>query len=91
MAACHRGRDPCDLKVVQATLRHTRLSTTSDIYTHVLEEIQRGAADSMDTVLGDLTQAKPTVKKTAATKKGKPHDHARAGPAENRAPIPTAT
>jgi len=66
-------------------------ATTSDIYTHVLGEVQHGAADSMDTVLGDLTQAKPTVKKTAATKKGKPHDHARAGPAENRAPIPTAT
>ncbi len=52
---------------VQATLRHTRLSMTSDMYTHVLEEVQRAAADSMDTVLGDLTKPK----KTAARKKRK--------------------
>jgi integrase len=70
-AATYLFAEGVDLKVVQATLRHTRLSTTSDIYTHVLEEVQRGAADSMDTVLGDLTQAKPTTKRTAAKKKGK--------------------
>ncbi len=48
-------------------MRHTRLSTTSDIYTHVLEEVQRGAADSMDTVLGDLTKPKETVAKKKGT------------------------
>jgi integrase len=70
-AATYLFAEGVDLKVVQATLRHTRLSTTSDIYTHVLEEVQRGAADSMDTVLGDLTQAKPTAKRAAAKKRGK--------------------
>jgi len=45
-------------------LRHTRLSTTSDIYTHVLEEVQRAAADSMDTVLGGfLIAGTATAKK----------------------------
>lgn len=44
-----------DIKVIQKTLRHTRLSTTADVYTHVFEETQRAAADSMDGVLVDLT------------------------------------
>ncbi len=37
-ATAHEG---VDLKVVQATFPHTRLSTTSDIYIHVLAEVQR--------------------------------------------------
>lgn len=40
-----------DLKVVQTTLRHTRLSTTADIYTHVQADVQRAAADRMDDLL----------------------------------------
>lgn len=44
-----------DLKVIQRTLRHTRLSTTADIYTSVLIEVERQAADRMDEVLRKLT------------------------------------
>lgn len=43
-----------DLKVIQTTLRHTRLSTTADIYVHVLDDVQREAAEGMDTVLRTL-------------------------------------
>lgn len=44
-----------DLKVIQSTLRHTQLSTTADLYTHMVEEIRAGAADTMDGVLRDVT------------------------------------
>jgi integrase len=40
-----------DLKEVQAMLRHTRLSTTADIYLGVFETVRRGTADRMDGVL----------------------------------------
>lgn len=43
-----------DLKVIQTTLRHTRLSTTADIYVHVLDDVQREAAEGMDEVLRPL-------------------------------------
>ncbi|SIN26343.1 tyrosine-type recombinase/integrase [Micromonospora cremea] len=43
-----------DTKEVQAMLRHTRHSTTADIYVHVFEEARRGTADRMDTVLRKL-------------------------------------
>ena len=43
-----------DLKSIQMTLRHSRMSTTADIYAHVLEEVQRQAATQMDGVLRDL-------------------------------------
>ncbi|MEX2556340.1 MAG: tyrosine-type recombinase/integrase [Actinomycetota bacterium] len=43
-----------DLKVVQATLRHTKLATTADIYAHVIAEVQRGAADRMDGILAGI-------------------------------------
>lgn len=43
-----------DLKVIQTTLRHTRLSTTADIYVHVLDDVQREAAEGMDAVLRPL-------------------------------------
>jgi integrase len=46
------GVDP---KVVQSTLRHTRLATTMDIYTGVLEEVRDGAASAMNDVLKSLT------------------------------------
>ena len=45
-----------DLKLIQKTLRHTRQATTADIYTHVFEEQQRAAADTMDSVLVDLAK-----------------------------------
>jgi integrase len=44
-----------DIKVIQKALRHTRHSTTADIYTHVFEETQREAAAAMEEVLIDLT------------------------------------
>ena len=44
-----------DMKVVQTTLRHTRLSTTADVYTHVQAEVQRAAAGRMDDLLQDMT------------------------------------
>jgi integrase len=44
-----------DLKVIQATLRHSRLSTTSDVYAHVLADVQRQAAERMDGVLRQLS------------------------------------
>ncbi|MBN6058323.1 site-specific integrase, partial [Nonomuraea sp. RK-328] len=40
-----------DMKTIQGTLRHSRLATTSEIYTHLTEEVQRRAADSMDGAL----------------------------------------
>jgi integrase len=40
-----------DLKEIQAMLRHTRLSTTSDIYVDVFGSVRRGTADRMDGVL----------------------------------------
>ncbi len=45
-----------DMKVVQTTLRHTRLSTTADVYTHVQQELQRSAADRMDDLLRGLAK-----------------------------------
>ncbi|MEU7744309.1 tyrosine-type recombinase/integrase [Nonomuraea sp. NPDC049158] len=40
-----------DMKTIQGTLRHSRLAITSEIYTHLTEEVQRRAADSMDGAL----------------------------------------
>jgi integrase len=40
-----------DLKEIQAMLRHTRLSTTSDIYVEVFDGVRRGTADHMDAAL----------------------------------------
>lgn len=42
------------MKVVQETLRHSRLSTTSDLYTHLLAELRREAAERMDQFLRNL-------------------------------------
>ena len=43
-----------DLKVIQSMMRHSRLATTADLYTHVLEEVERGAADRMGNLLRGL-------------------------------------
>jgi integrase len=42
------------IKEVHAMLRHTRQSTTSDLYVHVYESVRRGTADRMDGVLRKL-------------------------------------
>jgi integrase len=44
-----------DLKEVQALLRHTRLSTTADIYVEVFDSVRRGTADRMDGVLRKIS------------------------------------
>lgn len=43
-----------ELKVVQKTLRHTRLSTTADVYTDVLEELRTGATVAMENIIGPM-------------------------------------
>ena len=40
-----------DLKTVQTMLRHTRLSTTADLYLHVHPELQRDAGDRLEQLL----------------------------------------
>jgi integrase len=44
-----------DLKLIQTTLRHSRLATTADVYAHVLDEVQQQAAARMDGVLRALS------------------------------------
>jgi integrase len=46
-----------DMRVVMGTLGHSRLATTSDLYTHLLEPVQRAAADRMDDLLRQVTPA----------------------------------
>ncbi len=48
-----------DMRVVMGTLGHSRLATTSDLYTHLLEPVQRAAADRMDDLLRQVA-AEPT-------------------------------
>jgi hypothetical protein len=48
-------------------LRHSRLSTTADIYTHVLAEVKRSGADRMDAVLEGLRNG---VAVSVAVKRG---------------------
>jgi integrase len=43
-----------DLKMIQTTLRHSRLATTADVYAHVLDDVQHQAAAQMDGVLREL-------------------------------------
>lgn len=54
-AATYLFAEGIDPKIVQSTLRHTRLATTMDIYTGVLEEVRDGAASAMNDVLKSLT------------------------------------
>ena len=44
-----------DMRVVMGTLGHSRLATTSDLYTHLREPVQRAAADRMDDLLRQVT------------------------------------
>ncbi len=43
------------LVVVQATLRHTRVATTADVYTHQLAEVHRSGATAMDARLRSVS------------------------------------
>ncbi len=44
-----------DIKTVQHALRHARSSTT-ELYLHALEEVPRGAADAMDSIIEGLRE-----------------------------------
>jgi integrase len=48
-----------DMKAIQGTLRHTQLSTTSEVYTHLTVEVQTKAAESMDGALALLSKPRP--------------------------------
>ena len=43
-------RQGVDMNAIQSMLRHSRLATTADLYTHVLREVQRSGSDR----IGDL-------------------------------------
>jgi len=44
-----------DLRVVMGTLGHSRLATTSDLYTHLLEPVQQAAAQRMDALMRQVS------------------------------------
>ncbi|MNJ74738.1 site-specific tyrosine recombinase XerC [compost metagenome] len=48
-----------DLKTIQERLRHTKLDTTANIYTHESEEINRAAADSLESLNPQLIKFAP--------------------------------
>lgn len=54
-AASMAFAEGASVKEVQAMLRHSRESTTSDLYVHVLESVRKGTADRMDGVLRRIT------------------------------------
>ncbi|MHB8510716.1 MAG: tyrosine-type recombinase/integrase [Actinomycetota bacterium] len=55
-AASFMFTEGVEMKLIQATLRHSRLSTTADIYTRVVLKVQRQAADRMDDVLRRISE-----------------------------------
>lgn len=44
------------MKVIQEILRHSRMSTASDLYAHVPDELQRAAMSGMDAFLRELSE-----------------------------------
>lgn len=44
-------RQGVELKTIQTMLRHSRLATTADLYTHVLQEVQRSGANRIGALL----------------------------------------
>ena len=68
-----------DFKSIQMTLRHSQMSTTADVYAHVLEEVQRQAANQMDAVLRDLgARSVAPAATSGATSRRRSHDLASA-------------
>ena len=43
-----------EMRTIMDQLGHTRMATTSDLYTHVLDEVKRDAANRMDSLLKNL-------------------------------------
>lgn len=56
-----------DLKVIQSTLRHTRLATTADLYTHMLDDVRREAAEGMDRVLHSMIEPPAATRSATST------------------------
>ena len=54
-----------DMKVIQATLRHSRMQTTADLYTHVLADVQRRGAERMDGMLRAVQDSSEGQARTA--------------------------
>ena len=52
------------LVVVRDTLGHTQISTTADIYGHVLPDTHRQAVGGLDALLGDVTEGDKDEKKS---------------------------
>ncbi len=49
-------------KVVSEMLGHTTIGITLDIYSHVLPEMQREAANTLDQLLNDADKGRPSDK-----------------------------
>lgn len=43
-----------DMKSIQEAMRHSRMSTTADLYVHLFEENRRGTADKMNDIITGL-------------------------------------
>jgi integrase len=53
-----------DMRTVQGQLRHTRMTTTQ-LYTHLLADVQRDAADKMDAIITDLRNPAKVSRKSS--------------------------
>jgi integrase len=48
-----------DLKTISASLGHSTIATTANIYLHVVDSLQREAADRLDVILGGSRRQSP--------------------------------
>lgn len=55
-------RQGVDLKTIQTMLRHSRLATTADLYTHVLREVQRSGSDRIGDLLVEHGMTPPAAR-----------------------------
>jgi len=53
-----------DIRTVQGQMRHARLATTQ-LYTHMLQDVQRDAADKMDAIITDLRKPAKQIPRTS--------------------------
>lgn len=60
-----------DLKTIQERLRHTKLDTTANVYTHKIDVISRAAADQLESLNPQQSQSK---EKTSNLPHGLPHN-----------------